>query len=83
MCVCVCVYVYVYVYIRMCVDTCCTAVCSHVFILIHSYMRHTHLVSSCPTLPMHRGTFRMEKQDGKQFDVRVPPFALRRRESSD
>lgn len=29
------------------------------------------------------GTFRMEKQDGKQFDVRVPPFALRRRESSD
>ena len=24
----------------------------------------------------HRGTFRMEREDGKYFDIRVPPFTL-------
>lgn len=24
----------------------------------------------------HRGTFRMERPDGSNFDVRIPPFSL-------
>ena len=32
------------------------------------------------SLSVHRGTFRMERQDGLTFDIRVPPFSLDSRE---